>query len=120
LLCRACSGLKIKRSRRKRPENLEAYDLVLRARPHLDTIVLEDAQIAVRFLGDALKLEPSYAVAHAHQAPRHDIFFSHSDSEKSDNITGLRHARFVIASGTDDAMALAIAVFEITFLSRDH
>src|SRR5208337_3643954 len=44
----------IERSRRKRPENLDAYDLYLRAVPHMASIMPSDARIAAGFLEDAL------------------------------------------------------------------
>ena len=55
----------IERSRRKRPENLDAYDLYLRALPHMMSVMPADARIAAGFLEDALKLDPNYAAAHA-------------------------------------------------------
>ena len=44
----------IERSRRKRPENLDAYDLYLRALPHMMSVMPADARIAAGFLEDAL------------------------------------------------------------------
>src|SRR4029078_6792820 len=55
----------IERSRRKRPENLDAYDLYLRAVPHMATAMPADARIAAGFLDEALRLDPNYAAAHA-------------------------------------------------------
>ncbi|HLW89681.1 MAG TPA: adenylate/guanylate cyclase domain-containing protein, partial [Roseiarcus sp.] len=66
----------IERSRRKRPENLDAYDLYLRAVPHMASIMPSDARIAAGFLEDALKLDPNYAAAHALLAWCHEIFFA--------------------------------------------
>ena len=48
----------IERSRRKRPENLDAYDLYLRALPHMASLMPADARIAAGFLEEALKLDP--------------------------------------------------------------
>ena len=55
----------VERSRRKRPENLDAYDLYLRALPHMMSMIPADARVAEGFLEDALKLDPNYAAAHA-------------------------------------------------------
>ena len=55
----------IERSRRKRPENLGAYDLYLRALPHTTSAMPAEARIAAGFLEDALKRDPNYAAAHA-------------------------------------------------------
>jgi hypothetical protein len=65
----------IERSRRKRPENLDAYDLYLRALPHMASVMPADAMIAAEFLEDALKLDPTCAAAHAFIAWCHEICF---------------------------------------------
>jgi TolB-like protein/DNA-binding winged helix-turn-helix (wHTH) protein len=110
----------IERSRRKRPENLDAYDLYLRALPHLDSVMPADATIAAGFLNDALKLDPNYVPARAHLAHCHEIFFMRGGFDEADKIAGLRHARTAIASGTDDATALAIAGMVISKLSMNR
>ena len=110
----------IERSRRKRPENLDAYDLYLRAVPHMATVMPADAKIAAGLLEDALRLDPNYAAAHALLAWCHEIFFARAGFDEADKAAGIAHARAVIASGADDATALAIAAFAITILSKDH
>ena len=55
----------IARARRKRPESLVAYDLVLRALPHLWAHRREDNAEAIRLLDEAMAREPSYARAAA-------------------------------------------------------
>ena len=40
----------IERARRKRPENLDAYDLYLRALPHFHSVMPEDAKIGMDLL----------------------------------------------------------------------
>ena len=109
----------IERSRRKRPESLDAYDLYLRALPHMTSLMPADARIAAGFLEDALRLDPNYAAAHAFIAWCHEICFMRGGFDEADKIAGLRHARTAIASGTDDAMALATAAFVIFYLSKD-
>jgi adenylate cyclase len=110
----------IERSRRKHPDNLDAYDLYLRALPHMASITPADAKIAAGILEGALKLDPNYAAAHARLAHCHEIFFSQLGFDDAERDAGLRHARFVTASATDDATALAIAAFQISLLSKDH
>ncbi len=110
----------IKRSRRKRPENLDAYDLYLRALPHMTSVMPPDARIAAGYLEDALRLDPNYAAAHAFLAWCHEICFMRGGFDEADKTAGLRHARIAIASGTDDATALAVAGFVIGYLSKDH
>jgi adenylate cyclase len=110
----------IERSRRKRPESLDAYDLYLRALPHMASMMPADAMIAAKFLDDALKLDPDYAAAHGLLAWCHEILFARGGFGKADKAAGVEHARAVIASGADDATALAFAAFAITMLSKDH
>jgi adenylate cyclase len=110
----------IERSRRKRPENLDAYDLYLRALPHMATSMPAEARIAAGLLEDALGLDPNYAAAHALLAWCHEIFYSRAGLREADKVAGVEHARAVIASGTDDATALALAAFVILMLSADH
>jgi len=52
-------------ARRKRPENIAAYDLVLRALPHLWAHRREDNAEAIRLLDEAMALDPGYARAKA-------------------------------------------------------
>jgi adenylate cyclase len=110
----------IERSRRKHPENLDAYDLYLRAVPHMASIMPADARIAAGLLESALKLDPNYAAAHAVLAWCHEIFFARAGFSEVDRSAGVEHARAVIGSGTDDATALAFAAFALTMLSQDH
>jgi tetratricopeptide (TPR) repeat protein len=110
----------IERSRRKRPENLDAYDLFLRALPHLTSVMPADARIAAGFLEDALKLDPNYATAHAFIAWCHEICFMRGGFDEADKRAGLRHAHTALASGTDDATTLAVTALVIAVLSKDH
>ena len=110
----------IERSRRKRPENLDAYDPYLRAVPHMASFMPADARIAAGFLEDALRLDPNYAPAHGLLAYCHEVFFSRAGLNEADRSAGIAHARAVIASGADDATALAHAAFAITILAKDR
>jgi TolB-like protein/class 3 adenylate cyclase/Tfp pilus assembly protein PilF len=110
----------IARSRQKRPENLDAYDLYLRALPHMTSLMPEDAKIAAGFLEGALKLDPNYAAAHALLAWSHEQRFMRGGYSEADKAAGLRHARAAIVSSTDDATALAIAALVISHLDKDH
>jgi adenylate cyclase len=106
----------IERSRRKRPENLDAYDLYLRALPQMASLIPADARIAE----GALRLDPNYAAAHAFLAWCHEICFARAGFNEANRSAGLLHARAVITTGADDATALAIAAFVIGFLCKDN
>jgi len=53
----------IERARKKRPETLAAYDMVMRALPHLWAHSPEDNAEAIEMLERALALEPDYGLA---------------------------------------------------------
>ena len=76
----------IERSRRKHPENLDAYDLYLRAVPHMASVMPTDARVAAGLLEDALRLEPDYAAAHALLAWCHEIFFARAGLDEVDRV----------------------------------
>ena len=110
----------IERSRHKHPENLGAYDLYLRALPHMGSLSPAGARIAAGLLEDALKLDPNYAAAHALLAWCRQIIFIQGGLDEADKTSALRHARAAIAGGADDATALAVAGFVMGHLGRDY
>ena len=62
----------VERARRKRPDNLDAYDLYLRALPFVATAMPENADKALPLLEEAIRLEPDYAVVHGFIAWCHE------------------------------------------------
>src|SRR6266436_3015492 len=106
----------IERARRKRPESLDAYDLYLRALPFAYTSMSEDADKALGFLEQAIKLEPDFAVAHAIIAWCQEQRYMRGGLAEDARATALHHARLAIAMGGDDSTALAIAGLVIGFL----
>ena len=109
----------IERSRRKRPDSLDAYDLYLRALPYVTSISPAHAPIAAELLERALKLEPNYPAAHAFLAWAHQIRFTHGGFDETEKAAGLTHARVAIASDVDDATALAVGAMVIALLGMD-
>ncbi len=109
----------IERSRRKRPEMLDAYDLYLRALPHAMLLTPEQVRIGAVFLEAALKLDPNYAAAHALMSWRHEICYGQAGFEESEKIAALKHARAAIANA-GDAASLAIAAMVIAHLTKDY
>src|SRR5271169_5860154 len=65
----------IERVKRKRPDSLDAYDLVLRALPQVFTLMPDGASKSLPLLERALALEPDYAIALAYAAWCHEILF---------------------------------------------
>ncbi|WP_213959238.1 winged helix-turn-helix domain-containing protein [Variovorax sp. dw_954] len=109
----------IERIRRKRPGDLDAYDLVLRALPHVYTLMPEGCAPAMPLLQRALDLEPGYALAHATLAWCHHVRFSRGGLDAAEREASIRHARAAVALGSDDALALAIGAFVIWFDAHD-
>jgi TolB-like protein len=109
----------IERSRRKRPESLDAHDFYLRALPYVSPISPSNSMIATEFLLQALKLEPNYVAAHAYLAWAHQIHFAHGGFDEADRTAGLRHARAALANDVDDATALAVGANVAGFLGKD-
>ena len=72
---RACVGPKSNRVKRKRPDSLDAYDLVLRAQLDVDSGMPEQATRALVLLERALALDPAYALAHGNAAMCHHCLF---------------------------------------------
>ena len=111
----------IERSRRKRPDSLDAYDLYLRATPYMASVMPADARKAAGYLEEVLKIDPA-------TSPRMRFWLGamrfvsrqNQDLSRPRELAGVKHARIVIASTTDDANALAIAAIGISHLDRDY
>ena len=110
----------VERAKRKRPDNLDAYDLFLRALPFAATAMPEDADRALRFLEKAIQLEPDYAAAHGFIAWCHEQRYLRGGLEAKTRSAALRHARSAIEFGSDDAMALAMGGFVVGVLERTY
>jgi adenylate cyclase len=110
----------IERARRKRPDSLDAYDLYLRALPFAFASMPQDADKALGFLQQAIKLEPGYTAAHAMIAYCHEVRYMRAGFHEEAKTAALHHARIAIAKGGDDAVALATAAFVIAVVERDY
>jgi TolB-like protein len=109
----------IERARRKRPENLDAYDLYLRALPHAWAFSPDENAKAGPLLDEALRLDPNYAAAHGLAAFCHLRGFAWGDLKDTDKAIGMHHARAVLSTDTDDAMGLAFSGLVAAFLEGD-
>ena len=99
----------IKRVERKRPSDLNAYDLVLRAIPLAHSVMPDGASRGLTLLGQALAREPDYAAAHGYAAWCHEILFLRGGFREENRIAAIRHAHDALVHGRDDATALALA-----------
>jgi len=110
----------IERVKRKRPENLDAYDLVLRALPHVVLPMPAETAKAMPLLERALTLEPDYAGAHGYLAWCHQILFVRGGFNKENHDAAIRHARAALSYGRDDATALALGGYVISITEHDR
>lgn len=110
----------IDRVKRKRPDSLDAYDLVLRAQPDVDSGMPVQVTRALALLERALVLEPDYAVAHGNAAMCHHCLFLRSGLQEITRAASVRHARSAIIHGQDDALALTLAGFSIGMDGHDR
>jgi adenylate cyclase len=110
----------IERAKRKRPENLDAYDLFLRALPSVITCMPEDAAKALPLLEKAVQLEPDYAAAHGFIAWCYEQQYLRGGLDAKARSAALRHAHSALQLGGDDAMALAMAGFVVGVLERTY
>ncbi|MCP4619405.1 MAG: transcriptional regulator [Bradyrhizobium sp.] len=108
------------RIRRKRPESLDAYELVLRAQPDVDSGMPDRAALALPQLRRALALDPSYALAHGLAAMSHHNCFLRAGLKEEDRLASVRHARLAIEHGRDDAFALTFAGFSLGMDAHDR
>lgn len=110
----------IQRVRRKRPDSLDAYDLVLRAQPDVDSGMPEQVARALPLLERAIALEPAYALAHGNAAMCHHCLFLRAGLQEENRAASIRHARTALLCGQDDALALTFAAFSIGMDGHDR
>jgi TolB-like protein len=110
----------VERARRKRPDNLDAYDLFLRALPFAATAMPQNADMALRLLEEAIRLEPDYAIAHGFIAWCHEQRYLRGGLHAQTREAAIYHAHAAIETGGDDAMALAMGGFVVGVLERDY
>jgi TolB-like protein len=111
--------VEMERVKRQRPENLDAYDFLLRSLPFVYAQMPKDSAVAIPLLEEALKLEPNYGAAHALLSLCLHANWARGGLHQEDRISAIRHARAGIALGNDDATALAIAAFVIALDDHD-
>jgi TolB-like protein len=110
----------VERAKRKRPDSLEAYDLVLQALPDVYSRMPEQEKEALVLLRRALAIDPNYALAHACAAHSYHTLFLRGGQNAEDRVAAIRHARSAIAHGQDDALALAFAGFILGIDAHDR
>jgi adenylate cyclase len=103
----------IERARRKPTENLQAYDLMLRALPRLYARTRDSFEDALRLLRRAIEIDPSYAPASAHLAVCQWSWVSQNWIDRSDPAVAdmVQLARTALALDGNDPEVLSLAGF---------
>ena len=98
------------RSRRKRPDNLDAYDLYMQALPHVASLERKGNKIGLGLLEQALKLEPDYAAALAMAAWCHAqrCVYSWTENSETDIRLTLELANKAVKFSANDSFALSM------------
>jgi TolB-like protein/class 3 adenylate cyclase/tetratricopeptide (TPR) repeat protein len=110
----------IERVKRKRPDNLDAYDLVLQAQTDVFSRMPQRVTKALPLLERALALDSNYALAHAYAAECYHTLFLRGGLNEENRRASIRHAETAIMHGQDDAPALAFAGFVIGMDKHDR
>ena len=110
----------VERIKRKRPDSLDAYELVLRAQPDVDSGMPDRSAAALPLLTRALALDPAYALAHGLAAMAHHNRFLRAGLKEEDRTEAVRHARLALEHGRDDALALTFAGFSLGMDAHDR
>ena len=111
----------IERALRKRPENLQAYDLILRAYPHFWAHTKADNAEATVLFEKALEIEPRNGLATAMLAwcRVQDVAYMWSEDPETDRSEGIELARRAAAMADDDPATMVAAAAALTISSAD-
>ena len=110
----------VERAKRKRPDSLDAYDLVLQALPGVYSRMPEQEENALVLAERAIALDANYALAHACAAHSHHTLYARGGLKAEHRAAAIRHAQAAIAYGQDDAVALAFAGFVLGIDAHDR
>jgi adenylate cyclase len=109
----------IDRAKRERPDNLDAYDLYLRALPHAYANSPDEGRQALKYLDEALRLDPTFASAHGIAAWCNEQLYFRAGLHDENKKAALEHAAEAIAHGNDDSTALCMAGFTVAMVGKD-
>jgi len=112
----------LRRAKLKPLDDLEPYDLVVRAMPHLSNVCREDSIVARRYLARAIEIDPQYAPALAHAAWCNGFskLFGWSGDLETDVGEGLRLAERAIDSHPHDPAVLRATAMATVILEGDQ
>lgn len=111
----------VERAKSKRPDTLAAYDLVMRALPHLWAHRMHENPKAIELLEQALALEPGYALAAALAAWAHgqQVVYNWTDDADGERRKGERQVEIATMTVQDDPTALTALASAMMLLGGD-
>ena len=113
--------LELQRARSRRPEDLTAYELTLRAIDLMHGRSHEDLDRAQALFTQAMSIDPHYATPRVWLARSHVLRVGQgwSDDPRKDTSDALRHAEEALALDGNDAYAIAVWGFVSAYLEKD-
>jgi len=111
----------VERARSKRPDTLAAYDLVMRALPHLWAHRMAENPQAISYLTKALALEPTYGLAAALAAWAHgqQVAYNWTSDIAAERAEGQRLVEIATQTVGDDPTALTALASAMMQLGAD-
>ncbi len=112
----------MERARRKRPENLNAYDRYLRALAQFYLGTRDAMAATLRLLDETIRLDPEYAPPYALAAECYVYYITQgwTDNRQQDRTEAERLARAALERDRDDPTVLWMAGHALAFLARDY
>jgi len=106
---------------RRRPENLTAYDLFLRALPQSYLATREGVAEAIRLYHRALELDPGFGLVAALAGLCHmrNVLWGYSTDPQSDRKEAVRLLRRALSTNDNDPLTLATAAVISAFMVGD-
>jgi adenylate cyclase len=106
---------------RRRPENLTAYDLFLRAMQHYYPLTREGGAEVIKLAHRALELEPRFAFLAALAGDCHvrNVLWGFSTNPQFDRNEAVRLLRLALSADKDDPDTLALASANTAFMVGD-
>jgi adenylate cyclase len=100
----------IERSRRKRPQDLGAYDYTMRALPHVWKLEKEESAKGLELLDKALEIDPNYplALSLAGWCHAQRVGYNWADDIAGGKASALALAERAAALSSDDSLVLAV------------